>query len=237
MRAMDIPARIVTGYQGGEMNGVDNYWTVRQRDAHAWAEVWLQGQGWVRVDPTGAVAPGRIGSLQRLSAPEGAVAGAIRTLNPTLAAQLRATWEAINNRWNQWVLNYTQGEQLNLLRALGFEEPDWADLAYALIGLVVLASGLGALWNLWERQRQDPWLRLLEQARQRLQRAGLDLPARTTPRSLAIAVRQQWGDQGQDVTQWLLGLEAQRYAKEPAADLQRLRQAFKRLRWPANHRP
>jgi len=237
MRAMDIPARIVTGYQGGEMNGVDGYWTVRQRDAHAWAEVWLQGQGWVRVDPTGAVAPGRIGSLQRLSAPEGAVAGAIRTLNPTLVAQLRATWEAINNRWNQWVLNYTQGEQLNLLRALGFDEPDWADLAYTLIGLMVLASGLGALWNLWERQRQDPWLRLLDQARQRLHRAGLALPARATPRALATAVQQQCTDQAKDIASWLLDLEAQRYAKEPSADLRRLRAAFKQLHWPKRPSP
>ena len=60
---MDIPARIVTGYQGGELNAVDGYWVVRQSDAHAWAEVWQAGRGWVRVDPTGAVAPGRIGTL------------------------------------------------------------------------------------------------------------------------------------------------------------------------------
>ncbi|MCB2019091.1 MAG: DUF3488 domain-containing transglutaminase family protein, partial [Hydrogenophaga sp.] len=80
MRAMDIPARIVTGYQGGEANAFDNYWTVRQRDAHAWAEVWLTGQGWVRVDPTGAVAPSRTGSFQRLRAPEGAIASALGTL-------------------------------------------------------------------------------------------------------------------------------------------------------------
>ena len=66
MRNLDIPARIVTGYQGGELNGVDNYWVVRQSDAHAWAEVWQAGSGWVRVDPTASVAPGRVGQLQRL---------------------------------------------------------------------------------------------------------------------------------------------------------------------------
>src|SRR5690606_33136233 len=60
MRAADIPARVVTGYQGGELNPVGNYLIVRQADAHAWAEVWLNGQGWVRVDPTGAVSPSRI---------------------------------------------------------------------------------------------------------------------------------------------------------------------------------
>ena len=79
MRAMDVPARVVTGYQGGERNDVDGFWVVRQRDAHAWAEVWLAGRGWVRVDPTAAVAPGRIGTLERLEAPENAIATALAT--------------------------------------------------------------------------------------------------------------------------------------------------------------
>ncbi|MDB5846772.1 MAG: transglutaminase, partial [Rhodoferax sp.] len=105
MRALDIPARLVTGYQGGDVNSVDGFWTVRQSDAHAWAEVWEAGRGWVRVDPTGAVSPGRIGTLQRLQAPAGVFASAIGNVNPNLAANLRAAWEAVNNRWNQWVLN------------------------------------------------------------------------------------------------------------------------------------
>ena len=56
MRAGGVPARVVTGYQGGELNSVGNYMIVRQADAHAWAEVWLTGEGWTRVDPTAAVA-------------------------------------------------------------------------------------------------------------------------------------------------------------------------------------
>jgi transglutaminase-like putative cysteine protease len=85
--------------------------------------VWLAGRGWVRVDPTGAVMPSRIGQLQRLRPPPGLVAGAIDTLSPDLLRQLRAGWEAVNNRWNQWVLNYTQGRQLDLLRGLGLRSP------------------------------------------------------------------------------------------------------------------
>lgn len=69
MRGMGVPARIVTGYQGGERNPVDGYWTVRNADAHAWTEVWLEDEGWVRIDPTGAVAPSRVGEFQRLRAP------------------------------------------------------------------------------------------------------------------------------------------------------------------------
>jgi transglutaminase-like putative cysteine protease len=234
LRAMDIPARIVTGYQGGELNGVDGYWTVRQRDAHAWAEIWLQGQGWVRVDPTSAVAPGRIGSLERLSAPGGVFTGAIGNLNPTLAAQLRATWEAINNGWNQWVLNYTQGQQLNLLKNLGFASPSWTDLAYVLIGVVVLVSLAGAAWQLWERQQHDPWLRLLGRARQRLQRLGVADAAAHTPRELAARVQGHFGDTdlSRSVTQWLIRLEALRYARQSPDSLATLRREWQRLRWP-----
>ena len=237
MRALDIPARVVTGYQGGEVNNVDGYWTVRQRDAHAWAEVWLQGEGWVRVDPTGAVAPARLGSLQRAAAPQGALAGVIGVaLSPSLQAQLRATWEAINNRWNQWVLNYTQGQQLDLLRRLGFSAPSWTDLAYVLAGVVGAVSLAGALWMWWERRRQDPWLRLLERARERLQRLGLDTTGLTTPRALAHAVRARWGAEpaAEAVVDWLLALESQRYAP-PArrAPLAVLQSGYRQLAWPA----
>ncbi|MDO9434862.1 DUF3488 and transglutaminase-like domain-containing protein [Hydrogenophaga sp.] len=237
MRALDIPARIVTGYQGGELNGVDGFWTVRQRDAHAWAEVWQQGLGWVRVDPTSAVAPGRTGTVQRLSAPEGAIAGAIRSFNPNLAAQLRATWEAINNSWNQWVLNYTQGSQLDLLKRLGFQSPSWTDLAYVLIGVVVLVSLLGAAWTLWERQQHDPWLRLLQRARARLAALGLESADNTPPRELARRVQQRWGggEAAQRIAQWLLQLEAQRYSRPgtaPNPTLAALQREFRQLAWP-----
>jgi protein-glutamine gamma-glutamyltransferase len=88
---MGLPARIVTGYQGGEFNAIDDYWVVRQSDAHAWVEVWQydsNGTGkddgiagsWVRVDPTSAVAPQRIESLKRLTAPSSIFGGAMANL-------------------------------------------------------------------------------------------------------------------------------------------------------------
>jgi hypothetical protein len=207
---------------------------VRQRDAHAWAEVWLQGQGWVRVDPTSAVAPGRTGSLERLRAPEGALAGAIRALNPNLSVQLRAVWDAVNNRWNQWVLNYTQGKQLDLLKNLGFKSPSWTDLAYVLIGVVVLVSLAGAAWTLWERQQHDPWLRLLQRARQRLHKLGLSNAGNLPPRALAQEARQRFGDTpfSQSVTQWLLKLESHRYSRESTTSLATLQREYKQLAWP-----
>ena len=240
MRALDIPARIVTGYQGGELNSVNGFWVIRQSDAHAWAEVWQAGAGWIRVDPTSAVAPGRTGAFQRLAAPQGMVAQAFSNFSPTLAAQLRATWEAVNNGWNQWVLNYTQGKQLNLLKNIGFESPSWEDLSYVLLGILVLASLAGAAWALWERTQHDPWLRLLARARKRLAQGGIESTPATSPRQLARQVLAKYGAQSASQTQalhdWLMALELQRYANSSASQqiqLAQLRQQFSRLAWPA----
>jgi protein-glutamine gamma-glutamyltransferase len=242
MRALDVPARIVTGYQGGEPNSVDGFWTVRQSDAHAWAEVWHEGRGWVRVDPTSAVAPNRTGAFQRLAAPRSRVAETLGNLSPGFTAQLRATWDAINNRWNQSVLNYTQGKQLNLLRNMGFPSPSWIDLSYVLIGIVVFASAGAAALTLWDRVQHDPWLRLLARARRQFARAGIQSSASTSPRQLARMLDVRYargGDKARAWHDWLMELELQRYAGAPsraAKDTQHLRQLrrrFNALRWPA----
>lgn len=232
MRSMSVPARIVTGYQGAELNGVDGYWVVRQSAAHAWAEVWLEGRGWVRVDPTASVAPARIGEYARLAPQPGVFAGAIGNLNPNLAANLRAAWEAVNNRWNQWVLNYTQSKQLDLLKNIGFESPSWEHLGYLMAGLLTAAGVVGALWTLWERARHDPWLHLLQRARKRLEKAGLAVPAVCPPRQLAKLARLQFGDAAQGVCDWLLRLEALRYAVDAPGSLAGLRREFGALNWP-----
>jgi protein-glutamine gamma-glutamyltransferase len=233
MRAANIPARIVTGYQGGEINSVDGFWTVRQSDAHAWAEVWLEGRGWVRVDPTGSVLPGRIGSAQRLQAPQGVFAGAIATVNPNLAVQLRAAWEALNNSWNQWVLNYSQGRQLDLLKNLGFQSPSWEDLVFVLLGLVIAGAAVGAAWGYWERSQHDPWLRLLSRVRRRLKRLGLDVGPSLPPRQIATLVTTRFGPNARALAQWLLRMEAQRYSRNAQADLAALRRELKHIAWPS----
>ena len=241
MRALDVPARIVTGYQGGDMNTVDNYWTVRQSDAHAWAEVWQAGRGWIRADPTAAVSPARIGTLTRLVAPRGVIATAFGNVSPDIAAKMRAAWEAVNNSWNQWVLNYTQSKQLDLLRNLGFTAPSWEDLSYLLLALLVGVSLVGAGWTLWEKRQHDPWLRLLMQARGKLKDAGIALSAQAAPRQMAEALQREAvvspvaspADPSRTaVREWLLRMEAHRYARDPAADLAALRREFRSLAWP-----
>jgi len=244
LRAAGVPARVITGFQGGQVNAFDGFWTVRNSDAHAWAEVWLAGQGWVRVDPTAAVAPGRTGSFNRLQAPRGVVAEAILgSVSPEVALSLRALWDAANNRWNQWVLNYSQVKQLNLLKDIGFDAPSWEDLVYLLCAIVVSASLAGAGWSAWERHRQDPWLRLLAQARHRLQRAGYtpganstarelaDLLERTSPAPMQASAQTDWRD-------WLLRLEALRYAGGTAhfrQQLATLRRQLRQLRQLPRH--
>ena len=240
MRGAGVPARIVTGFQGGERNEVDGYWIVRNADAHAWAEVWLPDGGWTRVDPTGAVMPARIGEFGgRLRAPESLMAGALNTLSPGLIAQMRALWEAVDNSWKQWVINYTQTRQFDLLQNLGMEKPDWKTLL-RLLGLMAALAALGGIgWALWERRQHDPWLRLLAQTGQRLQKAGLPTPACITPRALSAAVQaaDHWPPEiRQEWQQSLLALETWRYAAPPrsatGATLRALRHRLRQLPLP-----
>ena len=231
MRALDVPARIVTGYQGGQVNNVDSFWTVRQSDAHAWAEVWMAGRGWVRVDPTSAVSPGRTGTFQRLAPQPGVFAQALNAVSPGFTFNLRALWEATNNRWNQWVLNYSQAKQMDLLRNLGFSAPDWQDLSTVLIGLIVAASLTGAGWNWWNRLRRDPWLHALETARQQIKATGLPVEPGCTPRALALLLQTDPRANPLAV-QWLLQLEALRYGKtDTAGALRTARLQLRTMRW------
>ena len=148
-------------------------------------------------------------------------------------------WDAVNNAWNQRVLNYTQSQQLDLLRNIGFESPSWQDMSIVLIAIIVAASLMGALWSLWERNQQDPWLRLLNKARKQLVKAGIVTPenmaSATTPRQLATLLQAQHGSQYEALHTWLMQLEAQRYAKASPSgkQLHQLRQQFTALVWPA----
>jgi transglutaminase-like putative cysteine protease len=130
MRAAGIPARIVTGYQGGEMNPFGKYMIVRQADAHAWTEVWLADEGWVRVDPTAAVSPLRIQS---------GIAAAVPRSDPLVRGdypwlrRLQFTWDSLANNWNQWVLGYNPERQRWMLSRVGIDEATWRTLAIVLV--------------------------------------------------------------------------------------------------------
>ncbi|MES2037173.1 MAG: DUF3488 and transglutaminase-like domain-containing protein [Pseudomonadota bacterium] len=155
MRAANIPARVVAGYQGGNLNSVDGYLEIRQSDAHAWAEVWLEGKGWIRVDPTAAVAPERVQRSLNYAVPRQGLAG-LMNLSPdgiSFFNQLRMQWSAVNNSWNQWVLNYNQNTQRSLLNSLGFMKVDWAQLTLLFFIATSLILGLIALPLIRNRPR------------------------------------------------------------------------------------
>jgi transglutaminase-like putative cysteine protease len=145
MRAAGIPARVVTGYQGGEYNELGGYYVLRQYDAHAWAEVWLRERGWVRVDPTAAIAPSRIeGGLNAALPDNAALPFLVRTQSPFLL-RLRYNLDALTNQWNQWVLGYDTERQFAFLTRLGMEDITWQKLAVNMLSGIALLVGIFTL--------------------------------------------------------------------------------------------
>lgn len=179
LRAVDVPARVVTGFQGAELNPVDGLHVVRNSDAHAWAEYWSAARGWTRVDPTAAVAPNRIDRPRPpIRYPE-QLPQALRGLDPALWSGLRAYTDAANHRWNVWVLQYSRQQQMSLLRDWGFASPDWVTLVRicaAIIGVLAIA---GLLWLWWQRPRlrHSAWHAPLMKLHRALLAAGLPAPA------------------------------------------------------------
>ena len=166
MRAAHIPARVVTGYQGGEYNDVGDYYIVRQSDAHAWAEVWLDQQGWVRVDPTAAIAPARVERGLSAALPDNAALPFMARNPPQWLLNLRLNWDTLANRWNQWVLGYNTERQFAFLTRLGMESVTWQKMALNMIagvGVLVALFALFMLRHLFKRQPdklQAAWLKL-----------------------------------------------------------------------------
>ncbi len=155
MRVAGLPSRVVIGYHGGEPNRLGNYVIVRQSDAHAWAEVWLQDTGWVRVDPTEVVAPDRISSglasfLETRGA-EGDASGANDSDTVIgwrdLMRELRLAWDSINYQWDLRVLNFDEENQSVFLATLGFASGNpWPAAAFSAVLVITLALSVIALW-------------------------------------------------------------------------------------------
>ncbi len=123
MRALHIPARVVTGYQGGELNPVDGYLTVRQSNAHAWTEIWLEKRGWMRVDPVAIISPERIETRMKVHRLQSMLQAIYdMTENGWLAKvriQINMYWDTVINAWNQWMLN---------VKSLSGWQNDWGNI-------------------------------------------------------------------------------------------------------------
>ena len=171
MRAAGVPARVVTGYQGGELNPVDGYMIVRQADAHAWAEVWLNDRGWVRVDPTAVAIPLRVNAGIAAAAPQSAPLLMRTRLN--WLRKLRDNWEALGNKWNQWVLGYNPDRQREMMSWFGVRSPSWQTLAMVLFWSVASVIGIIALWLFARYRTADPTQRAWLAFCRKLARAGI----------------------------------------------------------------
>jgi transglutaminase-like putative cysteine protease len=153
MRAAGIPARVVTGYQGGEVNPINNELVVRQADAHAWTEIWLKEQGWLRVDPTAAVSPLRVeNGVNAALGPIGVYSSLIAADPLGVLAAVRDAWRAMNSEWDSWVVGYNIDKQRQFFSQLGFPSIDWRTLGFWLV-IATFVVGGGVSLGLLVRDR------------------------------------------------------------------------------------
>lgn len=172
-RAADLPARVVTGYQGGRVNPVNGALTLRQSDAHAWAEVWFSGRGWIRVDPTALIAPLRIERGLENSLPAGESLPLMLRPQYQWLRQLRDRWEAVATTWNRLVITYDNRRQRDLLETFGLD-PASPPRVFGAIGIA--SALLLAAFYYWARRRRntvDPLDRAWARFSARLARRGL----------------------------------------------------------------
>lgn len=235
LRAAGIPARVVAGYQGGEFNPAGNYVQVRQFDAHAWVEYWIEGQGWISVDPTFQVAPERIdmGLDEALAGEQSFLEDSpfspLRYRNLSWLNELRLAWDNLNYGWQRWVLGYQSQQQLEFLqRWLG--RVDNQSLVIGLVGGGGLLLGLLALWLFkpWQRER-DVQQRLFRRFEVMLARHGVPRQPGEGPRDYAVRAARHLPAQAQAITDFAAAYEAQRYAGQALSAAQ-LRQQLKALR-------
>ncbi len=232
-RAAGIPARVVAGYQGGDWNPLGGYLIVRQSHAHAWSEVWLPERGWVRIDPTTAVAPERIErGFEAAFAESEALPGALRR-ESEFFWQAGLLWDNLNAEWNDWVVQFDRAAQESVLSGLGFDDPDWRAFAAALAAGLGIAVGILVLWLAWELRPRatDPAVAAYRRFEGRLARRGIERAPGEAPRDFAQRVRRLRPDLALPalaITETYLRL---RYGPAPAAaDLRQLQALVTRFR-------
>ena len=228
MRAAGIPARIVLGYQGGEMNNMSEYMTVRQADAHAWTEVWLRGRGWYRVDPTAAVAPERI-ELGRYGAMmDGIGANWGLTAPSEWLNQITMAWEALDAKWNEWILAYGPENQGRFMEWLGMEDPDWSKMMLTLVALVVLLAA-GISLHMLLRYKPPPIDEAARLYRQFTRSAGQEPSPGETPLAYAKRVAATRVDIARDAENITALYLDSRYGPPASASFDRLRDAVRQF--------
>lgn len=235
MRAAKIPARVVGGYQGGEFNRVGNFLEIRQADAHAWAEVWLDGKGWVRFDPTAAIAPERIerGVNIDLQIASGAVNFSPVIVDEQTLSWLkrgRQMWQSVDYHWQRWVINYDTESQSQFLAGLGIN--GWAAIARWLTGSIAVISLLLAWWLLKSKKNStDKALILYRRFCGKLAKAGVQIRTGEGARNFAERAKRQCPESAAQIEQITAIFIRLRYqADAETGDLQALKSLVGNLR-------
>ena len=193
LRASGIPARVVTGYQGGEYHP-SGYMIVRQSDAHAWVEAWVNG-AWIRIDPTAAVAPDRIerGLQEALPETERLLVNSRGWLSFSGLGNL---WEEANFSYTKWVIGFDRDRQRELLKDLGLAGMNpFTALGWMLLAITASGALMGLAWWAWVKRNElkvDPAVRHWRRLRKRLQKSGLEIPTHETARSALARAALRW---------------------------------------------
>jgi len=218
MRVAHIPARVVTGYQGGELNQVGNFLDIKQAYAHAWAEVWLEQRGWVRVDPTAAIAPERI--EQNINIDQ-QVANGIISFTPNSASaavdwlkNAQQLWGNVDYQWQRWVINYDNKNQSQFLSSLGIS--DLKTMIYWMAGIIGVITAV-LCWLLLRNPSKtvDPAVLAYQRFCKKLAKNGL---------------RKKPGEGAKD-----FATRAKKSLPEQAAGIEHITQLFIKLRYGKQH--
>ncbi len=242
MRAAGVPARVVTGYQGGELNALGGYFIVRQSDAHAWAEVWIDGEGWQRVDPTAVAAPERLTRGLRDLLPDSGDLAARLIRNNRWLGELLRTWDAANTWWQRRVVEFDQRAQLSLLEKLGLPDADYRLMAGLLLGAAVL-WGAAFAWRqrrFERRGRRDPLSLQWARVKRALAAAGVPVSESSAPGAIIASAAARMPELAPALNETLVAYLAARYgrgvAPHFAARVRRLESRLARRqreqRWP-----
>lgn len=221
MRASGIPARVVTGYLGGEYNNTGKsdttdvnaiqggHLSIYQYDAHAWSEIWLEGIGWQRVDPTAAVDPQRVESgwsnelLSQQSSLSRDFLGLYQFRNIAWLNAIRLQFDALEYQWTRWVLGYSNAQQYDLLKRLFGNDIKWKSIMIVIATLIIMMVLFTLLYRVnnrfFNRTKQTPWLALYHQALKLLAKKGLEKPENISPTDFARKIRELHRDNNPEI--------------------------------------
>ncbi|MEM9103710.1 MAG: DUF3488 and transglutaminase-like domain-containing protein [Pseudomonadota bacterium] len=225
MRAAGIPARVVTGYSGGEYNPYGDYLIVRAKDAHAWTEIWLPNQGWIRVDPTAAIHPSRVepmlaARMEQRTAMDRFVDGEdidsyISDISSLRAIQL--TLDAFNHAWNEWFLGFDQDKQMQLFELMGFDFLSPRDLLPWMITLLIILVAAIGLVILRQKDNGDPLARALMRLSKKLSHKGLAWSKHEAPLTFFERLKTHYPQYKADITDIQRRYSSLRYQESRAS--------------------